>query len=150
MNRIVRVGHRGAAGYEPENTLGSLQYAINLGLDFAEFDVRRTQDGVLVLLHDKTVDRTTNGKGPVDHLSFRDLKALDAGHGNSIRRSEPPRRSREIRTPLGVSSTAHAISSASGNPARIPITSLRISTSEMSSGLCSADRTCKAPMPSTM
>lgn len=64
--------------------MASLEYAINLGLDFAEFDIRRTSDGVLVLLHDKTVDRTTNGKGPVDHLSFRDLKALDAGHGNSI------------------------------------------------------------------
>jgi glycerophosphoryl diester phosphodiesterase len=84
MNRIVKVGHRGAAGYAPENTLASLQHAIGLGLDFAEFDLRRTQDGVLILLHDKTVDRTTNGKGPVDHFSFRDLKALDAGHGNSI------------------------------------------------------------------
>lgn len=84
MNRIIKVGHRGAAGYAPENTLASLQYAINLGLDFAEFDVRRSQDGVLILLHDKTVDRTTNGKGPVDHFSFRDLKALDVGHGNSI------------------------------------------------------------------
>ena len=84
MNRMIRVGHRGAAGHEPENTLSSLQYAIGLGLDIAEFDIRRTQDGVLVLLHDETVDRTTNGKGPVDHFSFRDLKALDAGHGNPI------------------------------------------------------------------
>lgn len=84
MNRIIKVGHRGAVGYEPENTLASLQYAINLGLDFAEVDVRRSQDGVLVLLHDKTVDRTTNGKGPVDRLSFRDLTALDAGHGHPI------------------------------------------------------------------
>ena len=84
MSRITRIGHRGAAGYAPENTLASLQYAIGLGLDFAEFDVRRTHDDVLILLHDKTVDRTTNGKGPVDHSSFRDLKALDAGHGNSI------------------------------------------------------------------
>lgn len=84
MKRIIKVGHRGAAGHAPENTLASLQYAINLGLDFAEFDLRRTQDGVLVLLHDKTVDRTTNGRGHVEHLSFRDLKALDAGQGTSI------------------------------------------------------------------
>jgi glycerophosphoryl diester phosphodiesterase len=84
MNQVTRVGHRGAAGHELENTLSALQYAINLGLDFVEVDVRRTQDSVLVLLHDERVDRTTNGKGPVDHFSLRDLKALDAGHGNSI------------------------------------------------------------------
>lgn len=84
MKRIIKVGHRGAAGHAPENTLASLQYAIGLGLDYAEFDLRRTLDGVLVLLHDERVDRTTNGRGRVEHLAFRDLKTLDAGHGNSI------------------------------------------------------------------
>lgn len=82
--RVLRIGHRGAAGHAPENTLAAIQKGIALGVDFVEIDVRRTADDVLVVLHDRTVDRTTNGRGRIDHLTLRDLKKLDAGNGETI------------------------------------------------------------------
>jgi glycerophosphoryl diester phosphodiesterase len=84
MRRIVRIGHRGAAGHAPENTLAAIRKGIALGVDFVEIDVRRTEDGVLVALHDETVNRTTNGKGRVDRLSLQDVKKLNAGNGENI------------------------------------------------------------------
>ena len=84
MPRVLKIGHRGAAGHAPENTLAAVQRGIELGVDFVEIDVRRTVDGVLVALHDATVNRTTNGKGRVDALSLREVKAFDAGNGERI------------------------------------------------------------------
>lgn len=91
MNRVrfgsvkfLRIGHRGAAGHAPENTLASLERAIALGADLVEFDVRRSADGALVLLHDPTVDRTTNGQGKVEALPLRKIRSLDAGQGERI------------------------------------------------------------------
>jgi len=80
----LRIGHRGAAGYAPENTLASLQRAIELGVDLVEFDVRRSADEKLVLLHDDTVDRTTDGTGRVESLPLDVLRGLDAGEGERI------------------------------------------------------------------
>ena len=84
MQRVLRIGHRGAAGHAPENTLAAIQKGIALGVDFVEIDVRRTADGVLVVLHDETVNRTTNGKGRVDRLCLRDIEKLNAGNGEHI------------------------------------------------------------------
>jgi glycerophosphoryl diester phosphodiesterase len=84
MRRVLRIGHRGAAGHAPENTLSAIQKGIALGVDFVEIDIRRTADGVLVALHDETVNRTTNGKGRVDRLSFQDVKKFNAGNGEHI------------------------------------------------------------------
>jgi glycerophosphoryl diester phosphodiesterase len=84
MPRVLRIGHRGAAGYAPENTLAAVQKGIDLGVDFVEIDVRRTADGVLVALHDATINRTTSGKGRVEALSLRELRAFDAGNGERI------------------------------------------------------------------
>lgn len=84
MRRVLRIGHRGAAGHAPENTLAAIQKGIALGVDFVEIDLRHTADGVLVVLHDATVSRTTNGKGRVDRLSIRDIKTFDAGNGEHI------------------------------------------------------------------
>ena len=80
----LRIGHRGAAGHAPENTLTSLELAIKFGVDLVEFDVRRSADGELVLFHDRTVDRTTNGKGSVESLPLSFLRGLDAGSGQRI------------------------------------------------------------------
>jgi glycerophosphoryl diester phosphodiesterase len=77
--KVLRIGHRGAAGHAPENTLASIEQAVALGCALAEVDVRRTADGSLVLLHDKRVDRTTNGKGLVAEMGLEDLRKLDAG-----------------------------------------------------------------------
>lgn len=73
------VGHRGVAGTHPENTMASIQQAITLGLDWIEVDVQPTKDGELVICHDHTVDRCSNGKGRVDSYSLADLKILDFG-----------------------------------------------------------------------
>lgn len=83
-NKILRIGHRGAAGYAPENTLVSIQKAVELGCDLVEVDVRRTKDGHLVLLHDERVDRTTNGKGAVAEMTLERLRKLDTGGGQRI------------------------------------------------------------------
>jgi glycerophosphoryl diester phosphodiesterase len=82
--RILRIGHRGAAGHAPENTLAAIRAGISRGVDFIELDVQRTRDGQLVIIHDHSVDRTTNGTGFVSDLSWNQLHALDAGVGESI------------------------------------------------------------------
>ncbi len=76
---IYVAGHRGWPARYPENTLESFQAAIELGIDQIETDVRVTKDGELVLIHDATVDRTTNGSGKVADYTLAQLKQLDAG-----------------------------------------------------------------------
>ncbi|HWA55884.1 MAG TPA: glycerophosphodiester phosphodiesterase family protein [Gemmatimonadales bacterium] len=73
------IGHRGAAGYAPENTLVSFRRALALGADAIEFDVRRAKDGVAVVMHDPTLDRTTDRTGPVAALTAAELARVDAG-----------------------------------------------------------------------
>lgn len=82
--QVIRVGHRGAAGHTPENTVAAIHAGIAYGVDFVEIDLRRTADGALVALHDATVNRTTDGRGRVDRLSLREVKRLDAGNGTEI------------------------------------------------------------------
>lgn len=71
--------HRGAMDTHPENTLAALREAIRVGAHMIEFDVRLTKDKELVVMHDKTVDRTTNGTGEVSELTLKQIKQLDAG-----------------------------------------------------------------------
>lgn len=78
------IAHRGASAVEPENTLRSIRRAIEFGADFVEVDVRASADGYLVLMHDLTVDRTTNGTGFLSSLTFDELRRLDAGFGERI------------------------------------------------------------------
>ncbi|CAK6712143.1 conserved hypothetical protein [Vibrio harveyi] len=73
------IGHRGVAGKYPENTKVSIQAAIDLGLDWVEVDVQPTKDNVLVVCHDHTVNRCSNGKGRVDQMTLAELKTLDFG-----------------------------------------------------------------------
>ena len=68
----------------PENTMAAFQNAIVLGVDWLEFDVQRTQDNLLVVFHDETVDRTTNGSGPVSEMTLEQIQALDAGNGEKV------------------------------------------------------------------
>ncbi len=71
--------HRGAIETHPENTLAAFKEAIRLGAHMIEFDVRMTKDKKLVIMHDKTVDRTTNGSGAISDLTLEEIKSLDAG-----------------------------------------------------------------------
>ena len=73
---MLKIGHRGAKGSEPENTLISFQKALDMQVDGIELDVHLCSDGEIIVIHDETVDRTTNGTGLVNALSFRELKAL--------------------------------------------------------------------------
>jgi glycerophosphoryl diester phosphodiesterase len=76
MGKILKIGHRGAKGYEPENTLISFEKAIEMGADGIELDVHLSQDGHLIVIHDETIDRTTNGKGIVNQLTLQELKSF--------------------------------------------------------------------------
>jgi glycerophosphoryl diester phosphodiesterase len=73
------IGHRGAAGHAPENTLASFRRARALGARWVEFDVKLTRDGHPILMHDDTLDRTTDGRGPVAEADLADVRRLDAG-----------------------------------------------------------------------
>lgn len=75
----IRFAHRAGGARAPENTLAACEESIRIGVDALEFDVRATADGVPVLMHDETVDRTTDGHGPVAALTLDHLKRLDAG-----------------------------------------------------------------------
>lgn len=74
-------GHRGASGYAPENTLEAFRLAMEMGADGFELDVHMSKDGELVVIHDESVDRTTDGTGLVRDLTLAQLKALDASNG---------------------------------------------------------------------
>jgi glycerophosphoryl diester phosphodiesterase len=81
---IVRVAHRGASGLAPENTLLAFRRAVELGTDLLELDVQLTRDGELVVMHDQTLDRTTNGAGRLSDHRLAELRQLDAGQGERI------------------------------------------------------------------
>lgn len=77
---VRAVGHRGAAAVAPENTLPGFRHARDVGADAVELDVQCSRDGALMVIHDDTVDRTTDGTGEVDEMSRAELRELDAGH----------------------------------------------------------------------
>jgi glycerophosphoryl diester phosphodiesterase len=77
--KIVVISHRGEHLHHPENTMAAFQAAIDAGADFFELDVRTTSDGKFVLMHDNTLNRTTNGAGEVHKHTFDEIRALDAG-----------------------------------------------------------------------
>lgn len=78
-NRPMVIAHQGGEGLRPSNTLLAFDNAVALGVDVLETDVHSTRDGVLVLIHDDTVDRTTDGAGRVNDLTLEEIKQLDAG-----------------------------------------------------------------------
>jgi glycerophosphoryl diester phosphodiesterase len=82
-NRPLCIGHRGACGHEPENTLRSIRRALEMGVDGIEIDVQRVE-GELVVFHDAKLDRTTNGRGYLKRQTFAYLRSLDAGAGERI------------------------------------------------------------------
>ena len=84
MTRVLIIAHRGASGYEPENTLRSVKKALELGADMVEVDVHVSRDGCMVVIHDARLERTTNGKGYVKDMTLKELKKLDAGLGERI------------------------------------------------------------------
>ncbi|MBY0099603.1 glycerophosphodiester phosphodiesterase [Mesobacillus maritimus] len=77
--QVDNVAHRGATAYAPENTIAAFDLAVQMKADYIEIDVQRSKDGELVVIHDTTVNRTTDGTGKVGDLTFEQLRNLDAG-----------------------------------------------------------------------
>ena len=86
---VACFAHRGARSHAPENTLLAFDLAFDLGADAIECDVRQSRDGHLVVIHDDTLNRTTNGTGSVAGKSFAELRALDAGVSRRIPQAIP-------------------------------------------------------------
>lgn len=80
----MRIAHRGASAQYPENTLLAFRRAIEMGVDYLELDVQMTRDGELVVMHDETLDRTTNGAGFVHEHTLKQIRELDAGRGEGV------------------------------------------------------------------
>ena len=78
------IAHRGVSASRPENTLSAIRLAIDVHVPAIEVDVRRTRDGGLVVIHDETVGRTTNGSGRVEELTLAQIRRFDAGRGERV------------------------------------------------------------------
>jgi len=81
--RFLNIAHRGGGRLAPEETMAAYNNAVAIGVDMLEMDLHATRDGVVVLIHDDTVDRTTNGTGKVKDMTFEELQSLDAGYAFS-------------------------------------------------------------------
>jgi len=81
---MLKVGHRGARAYEPENTLRSFEKAIELGVDAVELDVRKTKDNEILVIHDDDIKRTTNGSGLVSSLTLEQIKSFSTEKNEKI------------------------------------------------------------------
>ncbi|MGB2992582.1 MAG: glycerophosphodiester phosphodiesterase family protein [Paenisporosarcina sp.] len=79
IKQVDNIAHRGATGYAPENTIAAFDKAIEMKADYIEMDIQRTKDGELVIIHDTSVDRTTDGTGYIKDLTSTQLRDLDAG-----------------------------------------------------------------------
>jgi glycerophosphoryl diester phosphodiesterase len=81
MTDVVFIAHRGASGkgHSPENTIAAFREAINIGVDCVECDVHCTKDGQVVVMHDSTLNRTTNKKGAIAEMTLEEVKQTDAG-----------------------------------------------------------------------
>lgn len=84
------IGHRGARGLAPENTLSGLRAAFAEGVRYVEIDAKLTQDGVVILMHDETLDRTTDGSGPVAGTPYSLIRTLNAAKAFPAQPVEPP------------------------------------------------------------
>ena len=80
----LKIGHRGASAYEPENTLRSFRRAFELGADMVELDIHLSKDGQAIVMHSEDLHHTTNGQGIVPDKTLAELKTLDAGKGGHI------------------------------------------------------------------
>jgi glycerophosphoryl diester phosphodiesterase len=80
QKEFMVIAHQGGEQLRPSNTMPAFEHAVELGVDVLEMDIHQTKDGVLILMHDDTVDRTTDGSGSIKEMTLAEIKALDAGH----------------------------------------------------------------------
>lgn len=93
------IAHRGGKANYPENTLEAFRHSVEVGSDVIEFDIHMTKDGHLVVIHDATVDRTTDGKGSIDSFTLKELRQLDAGYHFTDRDGNYPYRGKAVSIP---------------------------------------------------
>ncbi len=94
------IGHRGARGVAPENTVPAIRHGVEVGAQAIEIDLHASKDGALVVIHDPTLDRTTNGTGPVDQRTLAELRTLDTGYRFTADEGETfPFRGQGVRIP---------------------------------------------------
>ena len=93
------IAHRGGAGLRPENTIAAFAHSADLGVDVLDMDLRQSKDGALIILHDRKVDRTTDGHGRADSLTLAQLQSLDAGYRFSADDATYPFRGKHITIP---------------------------------------------------
>lgn len=118
----LAIGHRGGGAAAPENTLPAIRHAVEVGADAVEIDVRATRDGRIVLLHDPTVDRTTDGSGEVAAMDLEELRRLDAGHAFTPDRG----RSHPFRGEgVGIPTLEEAVEAADGLPVVVEVKDAR-------------------------
>ena len=99
-DRPLVIAHRGGGGLAPENTISAFENSVRLGVDVLELDVHSTADGALVVIHDRTVDRTTDGSGRVNALTLDEIRRLDAGYRFSTDGGQTfPLRGKGVRVP---------------------------------------------------
>ena len=84
MSIVLKIGHRGARAYEPENTLSSFRRALELGVDAVELDVRKTRDNELVVIHNADVNKTTDGSGAVNELTLEEIQRFATEKGEHV------------------------------------------------------------------
>lgn len=90
-DQVLVIAHQGGEKLRPDNTLVAFSYAVELGVDVLEMDMHSTQDGVLVVMHDESVDRTTDGSGLIKEMTLAELKTLDAAYNWPHHDPEGPR-----------------------------------------------------------
>ncbi len=100
ITRPLVIAHQGGDGLWPGNTMYAFEHANELGVDVLEMDIHITKDGQLVIMHDETVDRTTDGTGEIESMTLSELKQLDTGYGWSLDEGETfPYRGQGITVP---------------------------------------------------
>lgn len=96
---VLVIAHRGGRGLAPEGTMVAFDHAVSLGVDVLEFDTHMTSDGYLVVSHDNTVDRTTDGTGKINEMTLEEVQMLDAGYWFTNDQGEYPFRDKGIYIP---------------------------------------------------
>ena len=81
---VLKIAHRGASGYAIENSIEAFRMALQLNSDVIEFDVHSTKDGKLIVMHDPSIDRVTNGKGMINNLTLNEIKKYRLSNGKPI------------------------------------------------------------------
>src|SRR4051794_35389357 len=135
---VLNVGHRGASGHAPEHTFASYDLALQMGADYIEQDVQMTSDGVLVVMHDETLDRTTDCTGPVKARTLAEVEQSMRARGSA--RSSPASACRRSRRSSSATGAGPTTTSRPSRPRSTPAWRRRCSRCSRSTACTTAPR----------